>query len=62
MSTLYSLLEQARAARARLEQERAVVDKRSNIVIYDPITRLPLPGHEPNPLAEVSIWIPSNGR
>jgi hypothetical protein len=63
MSTLYALLEQARAARARLEQERASVDHpRGVVVIYDLETRQPLPGYEPNPDAEYHCWIPHNGR
>jgi hypothetical protein len=62
MSTLYALLEQARAARAKLEQERASVDLRGRVVVYDPATGAPLPGYEPSPHAEVNIWIPSNGR
>lgn len=62
MSTLYTLLEQARATRAKLEQERLQVDTRGRVVIYDRQTRQPLPGYEPNPHAEVNCWLPSNGR
>ena len=62
MSTLYTLLEQARAARAKLEQERLQVDRVGRIVIYDPVTGEPLPGYEPNPNAEYNCRIPYNGR
>lgn len=62
MSVLYTLLEQARATRARLEQERLQVDTRGRVVVYDPVTRQPLPGYEPNPHAEVNIWIPDDKR
>jgi hypothetical protein len=62
VSTLYTLLEQARATRAKLEQEHATVDTRGRVVIYNPETGEPLPGHEPNPHAEVNIWLPDKNR
>jgi len=58
MSTLYTLLEQARATRAKLEQEHLQVDTRGCVVIYDRQTHLPLPGYEPDPHAMAQIWLP----
>jgi len=47
---------------ARLEVHHAPSPRAYQIVLYDAATGAPLPGHEPNPKALGSIWIPDNGR
>jgi len=47
---------------ARLEARHAPSSQAYQIVIYDAATGIPLPGHEPEPDAPGSIWIPDNAR
>lgn len=58
MSTLYALLEQARAARMKLEQQQHVREQ-SWVHIYDPKTGERVSGCD---AATARIRIPSNGR
>ncbi len=43
----------------RLEGHHAPPSKVWQIVIFDPVTGVPLPGHEPDPDAPGYIWLPA---
>lgn len=62
MRNISALIRQVERIAAEAEARQFDEEHRGRVVIYDPLTRQPLPGYEPSPHAEFLVLLPSNGR